>query len=272
MAYQANLPSWRQRDVDNYTKIDAASLQKPVLVFIGNCVVFSDRLLRLVGFEFDEVEVVRLSEIAEIERLDPRMRDAIQLVIVDETAAKSLPGVAHELAGAATGAGAVLAYRTVKIAREILEVSHASGSPGDLRFLPMKAPIDAWLAALRLLTLGEAFVPSELLSVAAVGSRTSTEDQTAAGDTFQAPETDGETDPDSPSLTAREAQILALVAQGKRNKTIAAKLGLSEHTVKLHVHHIFGKLGVGNRTSATRWYLSQNQGACSREMDSHGNR
>jgi DNA-binding CsgD family transcriptional regulator len=51
-------------------------------------------------------------------------------------------------------------------------------------------------------------------------------------------------------LTARETQILALVATGKSNRAIGAELFLSEHTVARHVQHILRKLGVPSRTAA----------------------
>ena len=51
-------------------------------------------------------------------------------------------------------------------------------------------------------------------------------------------------------MTARELAVLRLVAEGLPNKTIAAKLGISEHTVKFHVNAILGKLGVASRTEA----------------------
>jgi DNA-binding NarL/FixJ family response regulator len=51
-------------------------------------------------------------------------------------------------------------------------------------------------------------------------------------------------------LTARELEVLALVAQGLPNKTIAAQLAISEHTVKFHVASILAKLGAGSRTEA----------------------
>jgi two-component system nitrate/nitrite response regulator NarL len=50
------------------------------------------------------------------------------------------------------------------------------------------------------------------------------------------------------SLTARESDIAQLVSQGLRNKEIARQLHLSEGTVKMHLHHIYEKLGVGGRT------------------------
>lgn len=49
-------------------------------------------------------------------------------------------------------------------------------------------------------------------------------------------------------LTTRELEIAKLVAEGLPNKTLARELKLSEATVKLHLHNIYQKLGVANRT------------------------
>ena len=51
-------------------------------------------------------------------------------------------------------------------------------------------------------------------------------------------------------LTPRELEVLRLMAEGLPNKTIAARLDISEHTVKFHVNTILGKLGVASRTEA----------------------
>ena len=53
-------------------------------------------------------------------------------------------------------------------------------------------------------------------------------------------------------LTAREVQVLELLAEGLPNKAIAARLGISDQTVKFHVSSISGKLGAANRTDAVR--------------------
>ena len=53
-------------------------------------------------------------------------------------------------------------------------------------------------------------------------------------------------------LTAREVQVLELLAEGFSNKGIAARLGISDQTVKFHVASISGKLGAANRTDAVR--------------------
>ena len=51
-------------------------------------------------------------------------------------------------------------------------------------------------------------------------------------------------------LSEREIEVLRLVARGLTNKDIAQTLFLSVQTVKTHLHHIFGKLGVRSRTEA----------------------
>ncbi len=51
-------------------------------------------------------------------------------------------------------------------------------------------------------------------------------------------------------LTTRERGVLAELARGAPNKTIAARLGISEHTVKFHIASIFAKLAVSSRTEA----------------------
>lgn len=56
--------------------------------------------------------------------------------------------------------------------------------------------------------------------------------------------------PPAPSLTSREAEILALVGEGLSNPEIAARLVIGESTVKTHLLHVFAKLGVGDRTRA----------------------
>lgn len=54
------------------------------------------------------------------------------------------------------------------------------------------------------------------------------------------------------SLTAREHDVLALVADGLSNREIAHDLSISEHTVKFHLASVFGKLGVSTRTEAVQ--------------------
>ena len=51
------------------------------------------------------------------------------------------------------------------------------------------------------------------------------------------------------SLTTRERQIVLVLAEGLTNKEIARRLRLTEGTVKVHLHNIYQKLGISNRTA-----------------------
>jgi DNA-binding NarL/FixJ family response regulator len=76
----------------------------------------------------------------------------------------------------------------------------------------------------------------------------------AAGGTALAPEVAarlmGRIRNPEPALSAREIQLLELLATGMGNRAIAKQLFISEATVKTHLVHIYGKLGVDNRTAA----------------------
>jgi DNA-binding NarL/FixJ family response regulator len=63
---------------------------------------------------------------------------------------------------------------------------------------------------------------------------------------------DGDEEHWTEPLTAREIQVLELLADGLPNKRIAQRLGISDQTVKFHVASITGKLGAANRTDAVR--------------------
>lgn len=56
--------------------------------------------------------------------------------------------------------------------------------------------------------------------------------------------------PNTPSLTARQLEVLSLLCTGRPNKVIARDLGLSENTVRVHVAAIFAQLGVNSRSAA----------------------
>lgn len=102
---------------------------------------------------------------------------------------------------------------------------------GARAVLPRTASAEAIIAAVEAAAAGLLVLPSDALAEMPQGT---------AARTSAPPE----------ALTAREAQILALLAEGLVNKQIAARLGISRHTVKTHLGALFHKLGVSTRAEA----------------------
>ncbi|MET4120506.1 two-component system nitrate/nitrite response regulator NarL [Bradyrhizobium sp. JR4.1] len=72
-------------------------------------------------------------------------------------------------------------------------------------------------------------------------------------------------------LTDRERQIMRLVSEGLSNKEIGRFLNITDGTIKVHLHHIFQKLDISNRTVLAAFAISQNgKHAAARELASSG--
>lgn len=85
--------------------------------------------------------------------------------------------------------------------------------------------------------------------------------EAAAGKTVLAPSVAGRLmglmrEPAPAALTAREIEVLALVAQGQTNSAIGRALHIGEATVKTHLLRVFAKLGVSDRTAAVTTAMS----------------
>src|SRR6266700_6981469 len=62
-------------------------------------------------------------------------------------------------------------------------------------------------------------------------------------------------------LTDRERQIMALVSEGLSNKEIGRRLNIADGTIKVHLHHVYQKLEISNRTVLAALAISHNDGA-----------
>ncbi len=106
---------------------------------------------------------------------------------------------------------------------------------GAAAVLPRDATADAITAAVQAVATGLTVLPRETLREL-LPPPTIARSQTP----LQSP----------PSLTAREIEVLQMLAEGVGNKTIARDLGISDHTVKFHVASIMTKLNAASRTEA----------------------
>ena len=115
---------------------------------------------------------------------------------------------------------------------------------GAMGFIPKTASSQILLNALRLVLSGGVYLPAEVLrqhqGTPEPALRLAAE--ASKGGKMLTPRELG--------LTARQAEVLARVVQGKSNKLICRELGLAEGTVKIHVSAILKALNVSNRTQA----------------------
>jgi DNA-binding NarL/FixJ family response regulator len=118
---------------------------------------------------------------------------------------------------------------------EYLAQAVARGAAG---FLSKSADVKGIPQAVRSVAAGEAIVDRQLLQAALDTSTRPTLEQR------------GFTRRSANDLTEQELRVLKLVAEGLDNSAIAVSLGVSRNTVKTHVHNIFSKLGVSDRTQA----------------------
>ncbi len=141
----------------------------------------------------------------------------------------------------AGGVASVSSFAELNPTLPILVVS-ASEDPGDVRraldagalgYVPKSADPETLVSAVRLVLAGGLYVPPLMLrpDIVAAGAGAET-------------------------LTPRQREVLASIAQGLSNKEIGRKFSLSEKTVKVHVGAILKALGVTNRTQAARAALT----------------
>lgn len=137
------------------------------------------------------------------------------------------------LAGAISGADAprVLVFTTYEADDQILAAIEA----GAVGYLLKSALAEELTAGVRAVAAGQAVLAPSI--AAQLVSRVASSRTAAQGVAV-------------PRLTPREAEVLALVADGLSNPGIASKLVIGESTVKTHLLHVFEKLDVSDRTRA----------------------
>ena len=115
---------------------------------------------------------------------------------------------------------------------------------GAAGFIPKSVANEVLISALQLTLSGGVYIPPQMFGEIPHGNHS---DQ---GATEEAPGTTRRSTSVRPVFTNRQSDVLQLLGGGDSNKTIARKLGLSEHTIKIHLTAIFRTLGVSNRTEA----------------------
>ncbi len=236
---------------DNIAQINT-SPEEFSINFIGKELFFSNQTLQSVQYEFG-IAAHRYDDVADLSIAGTPASTAGKVIVVDQILLDDLlnrPTVYTDASG--TGCLA-FAYRKEDSARALFE-SWDREQFGDIGYLPMNVAPDVWRSILRLLVHEELCLPSFLA------------DCMSKPKNQGKPRLMGETSGKRPiktkalhpifsKLTRREKQVLRLVSKGQSNKIIASNLGITEHTVKLHMHNVAGKIGVSNRTAAAQFYF-----------------
>lgn len=214
-------------------------------IFVGDTLSFSDTVLRLAGAELPCLQFSRAPSLASSLAMSKAEALAVRMIIVEESMLDEVIAQMPLIRRKFVHANIALAFRRTEIGLRLLEGRRTMPELQKVGFLPMDLDVDSWLSLLRLLVNGGCFVPANLMA--------------------HRPRTPMPEAPDAPDpvpagqihLTERELEVLEAASAGKQNKIIAEQLKVSQHTVKLHMHHIIAKLGVHNRTEAAVWYLNR---------------
>jgi len=227
-----------------------------VIVFVGPKQKFAKCLESAVKSEIGNLEVVRVSDFPLLFENIAELRDQTELVIVDETLCEEASVHVEELRSQFPTQVMCIAYTNCENLSGYLQ--QPLGGIAISSFLPMNMRLDIWLVALQLMINGGEYAPPHIITA----GHAMQNNQGISGIATESPQKQqsGRAKSTDQKLTARENDVLRLVAKGYQNKLVAAELDLSEHTIKLHMHNIIAKLGVSNRTEAAATYFD-NMGA-----------
>ncbi len=117
---------------------------------------------------------------------------------------------------------------------------------GASGFIPKSAPMEIMLSAIQLVRSGGTYIPADMMQ-AKLNSSQARPPQPAVMNMQEIEENEIVVKA-AESLTKRQRQVLGLMAKGQANKEIARELGVSEHTVKIHVTAILRLFNASNRT------------------------
>ncbi len=232
------------------------------LLYIGPPDVISGAMTAAIQREFPFLVVSQGADMTSaLEEFDIPLR----LLLIDMDYLDELNAYAPKLL--AQHPAALFAIVTDGDLRETVERLHLLDTNHIHGILPLNVSLDVLLSMLRIILRGGTYFPSITYrtreSISRPGEERGHREETKSALTQDA---QGKV---MSQLTKRENEILTKIALGNQNKIIAATLGLSEHTVKIHIHNIIRKLGVHNRTEAVALYFEYRDRAAGNSSDGH---
>jgi len=237
-------------DVTSFVERTNGSAQLPVLVIIEPLVLTRTCILNILTREFVGFEVLEMTTTEEIDSVSGRDVRLVALSNGDRTIID--PSVEDDLARLTHWCPSAIV--TLLSNRDDEATAVAAMQRGIRGFFPTSIPVEIAIAGLRLVLAGGIYRPLQTInengapSIAFPCSPPLAAIREANGIRRDAPEKT------LAHFTRREQHVLAELELGLPNKLIAAKLNLSENTVKMHIQHIMRKFSAHNRTEAVlRW-------------------
>lgn len=226
---------------EGYANTETQCEPQRAIIVAASAGTISERLLHALRREFPWTIV---QQVANVEAACTSFPAPVSLILLDAPLLRAAEDASQVMSR--LHPQAMVAVIELDDHKPVCSLPEILGSKLVRGILPMNLGLDAWLSVIRLMLCGGEYYPPRMFR--------SFIDRVGEGRSLQ-PSFGGRAsqrgrDADLADLTAREIQILEMVARGMQNKTIAAEFRLSEHTVKIHLHNIISKLGAHNRTEA----------------------
>jgi len=237
-------------DIVNSAERLDGSLQLPALVLIEPRTLARTCILNILRREllgFDIIDIATTDYLSCTAGRDVRL---VALGIGDKSVAD--PSVEDDLAllvEYCSGASVALLSD-----RDDEAAALAAMDRGVRGFFPSSLPVEVVVAGLRLVLAGGVYRPLPIVGLVATGGLDQSCPRVLPSTCLVNGAEKSAAEKGATDFTPREQQVLAELELGLPNKVIAAKLNLSENTIKMHVQHIMRKCAARNRTQAVlRW-------------------
>jgi DNA-binding NarL/FixJ family response regulator len=237
-------------DIVNSAERLDGSLQLPVMVLIEPLTLTRTCILNILRRELIGYDIIDIATTDDISCASGRDLRLVVLSIADKPLFNSsveddLALLVDYCAGVSV---ALLSNRTDEA------TALAAMHRGVRGFFPSSLPVEVVVAGLRLVLAGGVYRPLPIIGLAGAGGLEQPGQRVLPPACLVSGAETGAAERSVTDFTPREQQVLAELELGLPNKLIAAKLNLSENTIKMHVQHIMRKCAARNRTQAVlRW-------------------
>lgn len=202
------------------------------VLFVGTQCNFSHSLISVTSQELGHITVAAALSFDDFRSLSELTGERPTLLVLDEPTMRGLTEEDRTYLLALNDVALAIAFCTGAFGRACYKDAELRRRAASI--LPLNIRLDVWLSVIKLVAHGGNYIFPEIMSSAGVAMPAAV--------------------PDELGLTQRQQDVLRLVADGQSNKRIALSLGLSVHTVKLHLRNASLRLGAHNRTEAAMRY------------------